>query len=193
MNAWDEGLFRAINQWPAGQAEFWRFLSSAIDLPAVRVVLGLLVVGLLIAKATRWGAWISALGWLIANEATDIVKGAWPMARPCQELAGVVQHIGCGASMGTASAHSANMACIAACFCWHYRWWGSPWVAVALLVGVSRVYVGAHYPSQVLLGWLVGAAVGLGWCWLWDSVRAWQRRRRQARQAQEEAEPTPVP
>lgn len=178
MNDWDVSLFRAVNGWPEGQAGFWKLMSQASDLPAFRVLLVLLVVGLLVAKPTRWGAWISAVGWLLANEATDLIKNAFPMARPCQVLPGVVEHIGCGASMGTASAHSANMACVAACFCWHYRWWGTPWVVVAALVGISRVYVGAHYPSQVVFGWMVGAGAGLLWCWGLDAWRdAWRRKK----------------
>lgn len=37
-------------------------------------------------------------------------------------------------------------------------------VTLALLVGVSRVYLGVHYPSDILAGWCVGSAWALG-CW----------------------------
>ncbi|MEI8105221.1 MAG: phosphatase PAP2 family protein [Actinomycetes bacterium] len=40
--------------------------------------------------------------------------------------------------------------------------WRLPVIALAAAVAVSRLYVGVHYPSDVIAGALVGAAVGVG-------------------------------
>jgi membrane-associated phospholipid phosphatase len=78
---------------------------------------------------------------------------------------------------GFPSAHAVAVVAVGAAvwYLWSIRpddSWGGSWrakarvglvvVAVALLVGVGRVYEGAHYPSDVLAGWALGA--------LWASV-----------------------
>ncbi|HEY0116154.1 MAG TPA: phosphatase PAP2 family protein [Allosphingosinicella sp.] len=47
-------------------------------------------------------------------------------------------------------------------------------IALTLMIGFSRVYLGVHWPSDVMAGWCVGAAWAVG-CSL--SARALQRRR----------------
>jgi undecaprenyl-diphosphatase len=46
-------------------------------------------------------------------------------------------------------------------------------MAVSLLVGVSRMFLGVHYPSDVLAGWVVGYAWSIS-CWI--GARILQRR-----------------
>lgn len=60
-----------------------------------------------------------------------------------------------------------------------------PWIfALPLLVGWSRIYVGKHFPADVIVGWIVGAiAVILVWSVCLGFVRYLLSRRRKAASA----------
>jgi undecaprenyl-diphosphatase len=54
---------------------------------------------------------------------------------------------------------------------------------ITVLVGLSRVYLGVHYPTDVLAGWLIGLSWAL-LCWLIERTlekgRGWRRERAEA-------------
>ena len=138
------------------------FFSTATDRLWFKLLLLALVIGMMAwRKDTRRAAVQALIAFPIANGFTDIFKHTLPMPRPFQELSDVILRIGGSDSPGTASAHSANMAAVAFVFAYQLGWAGSPWVLIAFLTGISRVYNGVHYPYQVLLGWTCGVVAGL--------------------------------
>jgi undecaprenyl-diphosphatase len=171
MHGIDVQLFRWINSWPEDlSAVFW-FLSEGSKDTRVRLAMALFALFLLVSSPQRRKAIIQVLlAFPLANGMTDVLKNGLKWTRPCVELMDISIRVEPLTSFGTASAHSANMAAVAFVMTYYFRWWGLPWVLVALLTGLSRVYVGVHYPSQVLFGWVCGVVAGLvvvkGWEYL---------------------------
>jgi undecaprenyl-diphosphatase len=166
-------VFRAINHWPEWLSPMMQFFSTATDRGWFKILLLLMVLGMIAyRKDTRRTAIQALVAFPIANEMTDTFKNMLPMPRPFQELTDVILRLGTSDSAGTASAHSANMAAVAFVFTYHLKWWGTPWILVALVVGLSRIYCGMHYPYQVLLGWTCGALAGFVVSKTWDLIQA---------------------
>ncbi len=117
-----------------------------------------LTLGLLIARRWREAtfAGVSFGGSALLNMAT---KQFFQRGRPTLWESIAPEHtfsFPSGHAMG-----SATLAMVVVLLCWHTRW---RWLAVvlagsfALLVGVSRIYLGVHYPSDILGGFAAGIA-----------------------------------
>lgn len=160
MEIYDAGLFRQINQGPESWTRVMVWLSTAFDNRTVLYVFIAIVVCLILVPKTRRAALESLIAFPIANSLTDFFKFYLPEPRPFQVLSDAILRVGWSESMGTASAHSANMAAVAFVMTYRLRYGGAIWVILAVLVGYSRVFTGAHFPHQVMLGWLCGGLVG---------------------------------
>lgn len=165
MNDLDRHLCLWINGWPDWFSPFLTFFSIAMEYVQVKLFFAVLLIGMIVSSSrARVAALLAVLACGIGNGLTDILKHAFPMHRPFQPQALgelIVTRVGTANSMGTASAHAANMAALAMVTTMLLGRWGWPWIAIAVLTGFSRVYVGAHFPSQVLLGWTCGILAGL--------------------------------
>ncbi len=164
MAGMDVALFRAVNRWPSWLDPGLTYFSVAHDTLLFRVAMVAILVGMVWRGCPPRRTAISAIvAFPLADFLCNLVKGNFPMRRPFQDMPGeVVMRVGTSESMGTASSHAANLAAVATVMTLGLGLrWGSPWIVIALFVGASRVYVGAHYPSQVLLGYAVGIGSGL--------------------------------
>ena len=72
-----------------------------------------------------------------------------------------------GGKYGFVSNHAANTMAAAVIIGYFYKKWKSVVIVTTLIVGFSRVYVGVHYPFDVLGGWIFGYAFA------WSILSIW--------------------
>lgn len=104
---------------------------------------------------------------------SHVLKDVFGRARPCEVLEGVRAIDGCRHSASFPSSHAVNTFAAATLFTLFYRRW-VPWIAfgLAAVVSYSRVYLGLHYPSDVLGGAVIGAFCALVVVWGYRGLAA---------------------
>lgn len=158
----NQSLFYWINQ-DGGHHYAWLdavmvFLSNPLS---SIVPLAAIIVYVLSQDRSRWRI---LLGLVVAIGFDDWVGGQikhyLATARPCETLDAVRLLQSCG-SNSFPSNHSANTAVFAVYVALFYKRAAVFIWLIPFFVGISRIYVGVHYPVDVVGGWMLGCVIAV--------------------------------
>jgi len=123
-------------------------------------------------RTGRWCAAALALTVLISDPLNSrVIKEMVMRIRPCATLSDVRLLVPCGAGKSFPSSHAVNNFAAAAVIGYYFRKYAPIAYLVASVVAFSRIYVGVHYPADVIGGALIGTLVAAAVVWGMEAIR----------------------
>lgn len=162
----DSAIFKLIN----GFAGRWPLLDSFAKFCAEYLifitVLAVVLMALLMikevseyAKQAAWAVWAVGTAVVARFVVAEIIKRAVARPRPAEVIAGVNQLIPLSADAAGRSfpsGHTTFMVALASAVWPHNKKLAIACFFAAALTGISRIFVGLHWPSDILAGAVVG-------------------------------------
>lgn len=169
---WDERIFRLLNgNWLNPILDhLLPFATDAGNFILPFVVAAIVIV--LVGRVRGLRFLVLAVVSVVVADAigTHIFKYSFLRARPCIALADVRLLVGCTNLPSFPSNHAVNASVLATLTTLYIPRLWLPATALAILVGYSRVYVGVHYPLDVLAGSVLGIVVALAFSGVMNCV-----------------------
>jgi len=169
--AWDRELFLVLNGWGTPPFDgFWLLLSHALTNVVVYLLAWFYLSRKLKLRAALFLFLSTLLLILITDQFTNLAKYFFSRLRPCHDpdLQAWVRLVkaGCGGQFGFFSGHASNSFALAVFFGRFYRplsrWMAFFFLALATFIAYSRIYLGVHFPLDILVGALLGSGFGKG-------------------------------
>ncbi|BAS28143.1 phosphatase PAP2 family protein [Limnochorda pilosa] len=107
--------------------------------------------------------------WVVAG-----LKGLIGIQRPPMDAGIRVIQVDTDGTFSTPSGHATGSASVFSALALgiRHRWFTALAILVILLVGTSRLYLGVHYPTDLLAGWALGLLLAVGLYYAWRPLEA---------------------
>jgi undecaprenyl-diphosphatase len=124
--------------------------------------IGLIIILIKGDKKLRWSVLFSLLVLLISDQiSSSLLKPLFERVRPCHAM-DVHLLTWCGSGFSLPSSHAANLFGQAFFFKDTLSKSARYLIPFSIIVALSRVFVGVHYPFDILVGAALGTLVGFG-------------------------------
>lgn len=178
----DKDLFYFLNtQLTASILDFFMpFITTKANFVGV-IILSWLIIFIMGKQRDRKVLIIVVLAVLMSDLAANTTKYLIQRGRPCNVLTDVRILVSCTQSFSFPSGHAANIFAAAAYLSYNYRRYSIIFLVIAILVAYSRIYVGVHYPLDVIGGSIFGIMGAILFIqldkWLVPVVVSWSKKR----------------
>lgn len=149
---------------------FWMFMTDKLSSLPLYLLLLYLAFRQLGLKSTLFLLIIVALMITASDQLSNAFKYGFERLRPCHDdiIFNQMRLVKpyCGGKFGYFSAHASNSFAVATFFALllnkSNKWWPAILLLWALTVAYSRIYIGVHYPLDVITGMSFGMLFGWG-------------------------------